>query len=157
MVEQPQEKHETPPGCKSKIIAQLLEEKNYRIFCIPTITPNPFPILPFTSLEISKVCETLEYCGDIERLGRFLWSLPSHPLAQQAFDVEESVVRARALVAFHNGQYKELYKILTSFKFRDTASQDKLQRIWLEAHYLETERLRGRLLGPVDKYRVRKR
>ncbi|XP_054740525.1 protein Optix isoform X2 [Anastrepha obliqua] len=29
--------------------------------------------------------------------------------------------------------------------------------MWLEAHYIEAEKLRGRSLGPVDKYRVRKK
>ena len=30
--------------------------------------------------QVSAVCETLEESGDIERLGRFLWSLPvAHP------------------------------------------------------------------------------
>ena len=29
--------------------------------------------------------------------------------------------------------------------------------MWLEAHYQEAEKLRGRPLGPVDKYRVRKK
>ena len=125
---------------------------------VSKIIPRIYPmIFPFSSVEISRVCETLEYCGDIERLARFLWSLPSHPLAQQLYHTEESVVRARALVAFHAGQYKELYGILTSYKFRDVTSQEKLQRVWLEAHYIETERSRGRMLGPVDKYRVRKR
>ncbi|ERE74119.1 homeobox protein SIX6-like protein [Cricetulus griseus] len=32
-----------------------------------------------------------------------------------------------------------------------------LQALWLEAHYQEAEKLRGRPLGPVDKYRVRKK
>ena len=30
--------------------------------------------------KVATVCETLEESGDIERLGRFLWSLPvAHP------------------------------------------------------------------------------
>jgi homeobox protein SIX3/6 len=33
-----------------------------------------------TALQVATVCETLEESGDIERLGRFLWSLPvAHP------------------------------------------------------------------------------
>ena len=31
-------------------------------------------------IQVAAVCETLEESGDIERLGRFLWSLPvAHP------------------------------------------------------------------------------
>ena len=66
------------------------------------------------------MCETLEESGDIERLGRFLWSLPvAHPNVEvktmkyyhqdsndillQELNKSESVLRARAIVAFHLG------------------------------------------------------
>ena len=45
--------------------------------------PGGLPILPtlnFSVSQVAAVCETLEESGDIERLGRFLWSLPvAHP------------------------------------------------------------------------------
>ena len=66
------------------------------------------------------MCETLEESGDIERLGRFLWSLPvAHPNVEvnneklyphlmtillQELNKSESVLRARAIVAFHLGE-----------------------------------------------------
>lgn len=38
------------------------------------------PTLNFSVAQVAAVCETLEDSGDIERLGRFLWSLPvAHP------------------------------------------------------------------------------
>lgn len=117
---------------------------------------QPFPLLLFTSQQVAQVCETLEESGDIERLARFLWSLPDHPSACEAFNRHEAVLRARALVAFHAGRFRELYHILTSYKFTKQYHA-KLQTLWLEAHYQETERLRGRPLGPVDKYRIRKK
>jgi homeobox protein SIX3/6 len=118
--------------------------------------PPMLPTLNFTASQISQVCETLEESGDIERLGRFLWSLPVNPSACDALNKCEPVLRARALVAFHTGNFKDLYHILEHHKFtRD--SHAKLQAMWLEAHYQEAERLRGRPLGPVDKYRVRKK
>jgi homeobox protein SIX3/6 len=117
---------------------------------------HPLPMLNFTAQQVAQVCETLEESGDIERLGRFLWSLPVHPSACEALNKNESVLRARALVAFHSGNFKELYHIIENHKFTK-ASHVKLQAIWLEAHYQEAERLRGRPLGPVDKYRVRKK
>ena len=72
--------------------------------------------------------------------------------------------------------YRELYAILERHKFTKH-SHGKLQAMWLEAHYHEAEKLRGRPLGnhkfenktievvecyhsvagPVDKYRVRKK
>ena len=45
--------------------------------------PAALPVLPtlnFSVSQVATVCETLEESGDIERLGRFLWSLPvAHP------------------------------------------------------------------------------
>jgi len=54
------------------------------------------------------------------------------------------------------GSFRELYRILETHRFT-RASHGKLQAMWLEAHYREAEKLRGRPLGPVDKYRVRKK
>ena len=109
----------------------------------------PLPTLNFTARQVATVCETLEESGDVERLARFLWSLPvAHP---------NMVLRARAIVAFHMGNFREMYQILESRKFDQRDSHLKLQTLWLEAHYQEAEKLRGRPLGPVDKYRVRKK
>lgn len=114
------------------------------------------PTLNFTVSQVAAVCETLEESGDIERLGRFLWSLPvAHPNCAD-LSKNESVLRARSLVAFHSGNFRELYHILENHRFTK-GSHQKLQAMWLEAHYQEAEKLRGRPLGPVDKYRVRKK
>ena len=117
----------------------------------------PLPTLNFTVSQVATVCETLEDSGDIERLGRFLWSLPvAHPNIEE-LNRNESVLRAKAIVAFHMGNFREMYQILESAKFETRDSHIKLQTLWLEAHYQEAEKLRGRPLGPVDKYRVRKK
>ncbi|GFR10552.1 homeobox protein SIX3 [Trichonephila clavata] len=125
----------------------------------PAAAYSPMFVLPtlnFTVSQVAAVCETLEESGDIERLGRFLWSLPvAHPNCSE-LNKNEAVLRARALVAFHTGSFRELYHILESHRFTK-ASHTKLQAMWLEAHYQEAEKLRGRPLGPVDKYRVRKK
>ncbi|XP_063859484.1 homeobox protein SIX6-like [Scylla paramamosain] len=123
------------------------------------VVPTPIVALPslsFTATQVAAVCETLEENGDMERLGRFLWSLPvAHPHLQD-LNKQEAVLRARALVSFHVGNFRELYAILESHRF-SKPSHARLQALWLEAHYQEAERLRGRPLGPVDKYRVRKK
>ncbi|KAL8605924.1 Homeobox protein six3 [Nucella lapillus] len=116
----------------------------------------PLPTLHFTPSQVAKVCETLEESGDIERLGRFLWSIPVNPSACEALNKHESILRARALVSFHTGNFRDMYHILENHKFTKD-SHAKLQAMWLEAHYQEAEKLRGRPLGPVDKYRVRKK
>ncbi|XP_001625159.2 homeobox protein SIX3 [Nematostella vectensis] len=116
----------------------------------------PLPALSFSAHQIAQVCETLEESGDVERLARFLWSLPVAPGTLEALGKHESVLRARAIVAFHMGNFRDLYHILETHRFT-RESHAKLQAMWLEAHYQEAERLRGRPLGPVDKYRVRKK
>lgn len=126
---------------------------------VPPIVPSPMfalPTLNFTVSQVAAVCETLEESGDIERLARFLWSLPvAHPNISE-LNKNEAVLRARAIVSFHSGNYREMYSILEHHKFTKD-SHGKLQAMWLEAHYQEAEKLRGRPLGPVDKYRVRKK
>lgn len=119
-------------------------------------SPIFLPTINFTVSQVATVCETLEERGDIDRLARFLWSLPcAHPNLGE-LNKSEAVLRARAIVHFHCGRYREMYAILEHNKFTKD-SHGKLQAMWLEAHYQEAEKLRGRPLGPVDKYRVRKK
>ncbi|XP_061826488.2 homeobox protein SIX2a [Nerophis lumbriciformis] len=121
-------------------------------------TPPPVPamsMLPtfgFTQEQVACVCEVLQQGGNIERLGRFLWSLP----ACEHLHKNESVLKAKAVVAFHRGNFRELYKILESHQF-SAHNHPKLQQLWLKAHYVEAEKLRGRPLGAVGKYRVRRK
>uniref|UniRef100_A0A183C6Z0 Homeobox domain-containing protein n=1 Tax=Globodera pallida TaxID=36090 RepID=A0A183C6Z0_GLOPA len=99
---------------------------------------------------ILKMCEQLEESNDVEKLSRFLYALP--PTVQ----MHKPVLRARALISYDTGNFKELYSILESHKFSQQF-HPKLQHMWWDAHYQEAEQIRGRTLGPVDKYRVRKK
>ncbi|XP_035679628.1 homeobox protein SIX1-like [Branchiostoma floridae] len=110
------------------------------------------PSFGFTQEQVACVCEVLQQSGQIERLGRFLWSLP----ACEHLHKNESVLKAKAVVAFHRGNFRELYKILESNQF-GPENHPKLQQLWLKAHYMEAEKLRGRPLGAVGKYRVRRK
>ena len=47
---------------------------------------------------------------------------------------------------------QDLYKILEGFQF-NPHNHPKLQMLWMKAHYIEAEKLRGRPLGAVGKYR----
>ncbi|XP_072918537.1 homeobox protein six1a-like [Hemitrygon akajei] len=111
-----------------------------------------FASFGFTEEQVACVCEVLQQGGSIERLGRFLWSLPACDHLQK----NESVLKAKATVAFHRGNFRELYKILESCHF-SAQNHPKLQQLWLKAHYTEAEKLRGRPLGAVGKYRVRRK
>jgi Transcriptional regulator, SIX1, N-terminal SD domain/Homeodomain len=85
-------------------------------------------------------------------LARFLWSLPACDQLLR----HESVLVARCVVAFHTGDFTELYRIIESRPF-SRRNHARLQELWLRAHYAETERARGRPLGAVGKYRVRRK
>lgn len=108
--------------------------------------------LSFTTEQVACMCEALQQTEDVEKLARFLWSLPPNQLVRG----QESVLRARALVAFHRKAYRELYAILESHNF-DPRHHPRLQEMWFKAHYDEAEAIRARKLGAVDKYRLRKK
>jgi len=69
-----------------------------------------------TAQQVAQVCDTLEQVGDTSRLARFLWSLPTDRRSTAAFDQYEPVLRARALIAFHSGQFHHLYSILATYR-----------------------------------------
>lgn len=75
----------------------------------PILAPAPLfalPTLNFTASQVATVCETLEESGDIERLARFLWSLPVSFPNLRELEHSEAVLRARAIVAYHTGQFR---------------------------------------------------
>ncbi|KAH8305597.1 homeobox protein SIX6 [Drosophila kikkawai] len=115
-----------------------------------------FPIdakmLQFSTDQIQCMCEALQQKGDIEKLTTFLCSLPP----SEFFKTNESVLRARAMVAYNLGQFHELYNLLETHCFSMKYHVD-LQNLWFKAHYKEAEKVRGRPLGAVDKYRLRKK
>ncbi|EYC31575.1 hypothetical protein Y032_0004g2224 [Ancylostoma ceylanicum] len=121
---------------------------------IPVLNPGSPTTSNLTAEQIIQTCDQLEKADDVDRLARFLYSLPPS-LAQEVVS-NEVVLKARALVCFHMGDFRQLYSILENHKFTQ-GSHQKMQYMWQEAHYREAEKQRGRPLGPVDKYRVRKK
>lgn len=115
----------------------------------------------FSQDQVDCVCEVLLQSGCIDRLSSFLCSLPaisacsssSYPSVQHGM---ESVLKARAAVAFHQGHFSELYELIEGNMF-SPRSHSLLQQLWLRARYLEAEMQRGRPLGAVGKYRVRRK
>ena len=113
-------------------------------------------MIPYNAYGLSKeqvacVCDVLQQSGNTDHLARFLWSLPDCEQIQR----NESVLKAKALIAFHQGNFQELYRIIESNNFA-VESHPKMQELWLRAHYVEAERLRGKPLGAVGKYRIRR-
>ncbi|XP_032820796.2 uncharacterized protein LOC116948333 [Petromyzon marinus] len=114
-----------------------------------SVAPPPL----FTPEQVACVCEALQQSGDTERLARFLTALP--PSCEQ-LSRSDSVMKARALVAFQQGRYAELYAILESHGFAPQCHA-ALQQLWYRARYSEAARARGRPLGAVEKYRLRRK
>ncbi len=118
----------------------------------PLANGTPSKNLTFSPEQVACVCEALQQSANIDRLARFLWSLPPSELLRGS----EAVLKARATVSFHRGNFRELYAILESHTF-DASNHTMLQQMWYKAHYLEAQKIRGRPLGAVDKYRLRRK
>ncbi|XP_062995829.1 homeobox protein SIX5 [Elgaria multicarinata webbii] len=119
--------------------------------------PAPPPPPRFSAEQVSCVCEALLQAGDPGRLGRFLGSLPADDEARcLEAPAGESLAKARALLAFQRGDFGELYRLVQSRPF-GAPHHPFLQDLYLRARYREAEAARGRALGAVDKYRLRKK
>lgn len=105
------------------------------------------PLLSIVFKAMVSSVQVLQQAGSVDRLSRFLWSLPDCARLHR----HESVLKAKAMVAFHAGQFKELYRILEHNTFSLHNHLD-LQKLWMRAHYIEAEKLRGRSLGAVGWY-----
>ncbi|CAL8375516.1 unnamed protein product [Gadus morhua 'NCC'] len=110
----------------------------------------------FSSEQVACMCEVLLQAGSMERLTSFLHSLAPSSSSSAAAAALESVLKARAVVAFHQGRYADLYGLLEARPFSPRCHAP-LQQLWLRAHYAEAERQRGRPLGAVGKYRIRRK
>ena len=90
------------PGMTSAAVALSGQLGPVNTSGLSSSCPNPqspamLPSFGFTQEQVACVCEVLQQSGNIERLGRFLWSLPACEQLQK----NESVLKAKALVAFN--------------------------------------------------------
>ncbi|KAH7678377.1 SIX class homeodomain transcription factor, partial [Aphelenchoides avenae] len=83
---------------------------------------------------------------------QFIWTIPQ----RDEYRRNESVLKSQAIISFHKQNFKELYQILQSNHFAPE-SHPELQDLWMRAHYIEAEKIRGRELGAVGKYRIRRK
>lgn len=141
--------------------ATIVREAVRSYFHTDLITSQDFrePAMIFTAEQVACVCEVLLQRGCMDRLAGFLQTLPPLSLSSSSCPCSrelESVLKAKAAVAFHQGRFIDLYTLLEGFPF-SPCSQPLLQQLWLRAHYIEAEKQRGRPLGAVGKYRVRRK
>lgn len=127
-------------------------ENNRLLHSFSDCSHNQPSVANFTPEQIACVCEVLEQSDDIEKLSRFLWSLPNY----DDIYASDSVLVAKCVVAFHQGNLQELYNIIENNNFSPNY-HSKLQLLWMKGHYMEAEKIRGQPLGAVGKYRVRRK
>ncbi|TST73082.1 Homeobox protein SIX4 [Bagarius yarrelli] len=133
--------------------AQVKEEKNSEEISERLFETFPKSALGFSSEQVACVCEALLQAGNVDRLWSFLATIPP---SSDVLRGNETLLKAQALVAFHREDFTELYAILESRDFHPS-NHGFLQDLYLRARYKEAERSRGRSLGAVDKYRLRKK
>lgn len=114
--------------------------------------PMSNPAATYTLDNISCICKALKQKEDFHKLEHFLKALPPDDYNSDT----ENIVMARAYIAFYRNNYKEMFSLLESRTF-SSCNHKSLQNIWYMAHYAEAEKIRGRSLGAVDKYRIRRK
>lgn len=140
----------------------------------------------FSDEQVACICVALQQQRDIDKLESFLSTLtlgqsgrqpdlacrsqiaqssretcdhdvlPVTSRRAQSSDVVDAVLSSAAHVAFRRGRYRELYDVLRSHSF-SPGHHGRLQQLWYDAHYAEAAVVRRRLLGAVDKYRIRRK
>ncbi|XP_034556648.1 homeobox protein SIX5 [Notolabrus celidotus] len=133
--------------------SDIKEEKNADIISEELLRSFQKSALSFSSDQVSCLCEALLQAGNVDRLWRFLSTIPP---SSELLRGNETLLKAQALVAFHREEFKELYAVLDGHDFHPS-NHGFLQDLYLKARYKEAERSRGRSLGAVDKYRLRKK
>ena len=88
---------------------------------------------------------------NIDSLATFVASIPP-----ELSGVTEYLLAVKALVYYEKKDYLEVFNLLESNKFTEIP-WEPLQRLWFDARYDYESVLKGRKLGAVDKYRVRKK
>ncbi|KAL3087821.1 hypothetical protein niasHT_029585 [Heterodera trifolii] len=98
--------------------------------------------------------------GELDYVGQHLANFQNKmSLTMSNVPIHEAVVTARVLSSVHTGNFNELYAFLESHKF-PRQMHPKLQKIWWDVHFLETELTQGNSwvlspLSPLEKYKVR--
>ncbi|XP_057694520.1 homeobox protein SIX5 isoform X2 [Corythoichthys intestinalis] len=136
---------EEPASVEDEKDAEQVAERLLQTFQLSAVS--------FSTEQVSCLCEALLQAGNVDRLWRFLSTI--HP-SSELLRGNETLLKAQALVAFHKEHFKELYALLESHDFQPS-NHVFLQDLYLRARYKEAERSRGRSLGAVDKYRLRKK
>ncbi|UXI16535.1 homeobox protein SIX4 [Sarcoptes scabiei] len=102
--------------------------------------------------QIICICQILQK-SDLKKLEKFVVAIPN---SNDVCNRNELILRAKAIAAYHGGNFKQVYHLLEANSFPIKFHQE-LQSLWNNAHYKEHEMKRGHPPGAVEKYRIRKK
>jgi homeobox protein SIX4 len=122
------------------------------------MSSNPEHTLTLTIEHLACVCEAIEQSGKIDKLIKLLQLLPVKSSSSNAALIHQhdSILKARAIIYYYQSKFRELYSLLETHSF-DLHYHSDLQQLWYKGHYMEAQKVRGRPLGAVDKYRIRRK
>ncbi|VDN28454.1 unnamed protein product [Cylicostephanus goldi] len=96
-------------------------------------------------------------------LGQIVHTLPRHRYGNeyQFFpvtigNISTTYILAYIYALYHSGNYDRLFEVIGRSRF-DERYYKELQEIWYKARYKENESKRGKELGAVEKYRLRRK
>ncbi|CAF0973753.1 unnamed protein product [Rotaria sp. Silwood1] len=133
--------------------------QNPIILKLPTNNNNNIEqTITLTIDHLACVCEAIQQSGKIDKLIKLLQLLPLKSSSPDAALIHQhdSILKARANIYYHQSKFRELYYLLETHTF-DSHHHSELQQLWYKAHYMEAQKIRGRPLGAVDKYRIRRK
>jgi homeobox protein SIX4 len=118
----------------------------------------------FNIEQIICICEALLQANNCSKLESFLnflvinedQSAVENSLALKFLLKNDTILKCKAALALNSNKFRDLYSILETHQF-DIKHHNELQMMWYKAHYLEAQKIRGRPLGAVDKYRIRRK
>uniref|UniRef100_A0AC34RC03 Homeobox domain-containing protein n=1 Tax=Panagrolaimus sp. JU765 TaxID=591449 RepID=A0AC34RC03_9BILA len=109
------------------------------------------------SKHIECVCDALNQAQIDRKDGRKLYKLFAEDRNILALHgTSSNVIIAYLNTLYYAGKYEEICKCLEDTKF-DEKYFEELRRLWYETKYAEDQRRKNKLLGPVEKYRIRKK
>jgi homeobox protein SIX4 len=144
---------QTPP-----LLSSSKSVSNQTPIILKLSSNNSEQTLILTIDHLACVCEALQQSGKIDKLIKLLQLLPQKSSSPDAALIHQhdSVLKSRAIIFYHQSKFRELYYLLETHSF-DIYHHSELQQLWYKAHYMEAQKLRGRPLGAVDKYRIRRK
>uniref|UniRef100_A0AC35TU02 Homeobox domain-containing protein n=1 Tax=Rhabditophanes sp. KR3021 TaxID=114890 RepID=A0AC35TU02_9BILA len=107
----------------------------------------------FNRDQLEAIAESLYREGDGGKIVRFLKSVH----CVMIYFEDSAIIKKTYLAALlYTKKFTTLYEIISSRRFEEK-DYPELQMIWYEAKYAESEFRKQKPLGPVEKYRLRKK